>query len=426
MFYDLELEPWMSGEQAVSSYSRAFEQESGPSAHRLVYPETGVDRRRGHASNRVQGDANCLQPSKRKQVNGGSSPPEQSTAKKQKNLTETDLAIIKLAAGILEVPVTSLLATRTDTAEHSGSSSTTYDSLEAPSTGPEQADGYDLTAEPTRHPHRYQQPAPTSAPAFQPVGGFNGNTTAGYPEPPTFRDELDINSKNHLEWWGLNPGLVFNDFNASTSGGQQAGGPIRQEQSSHVDNDNWGHGDIGDTIFTSGPVTSNQPAWSSTPHGLSHGYHEPAPPHRMQNQPSQNPVYFGPVPPPHGRQPFGPSNYGNRARHDSRPANMGSAITELDGDGKALGTTLGSQEIPQPNQGQSNDPPTQNYVAKRPRPSHRVNNGGDVRKPGRRGPLTDEQRRETCLTRQKGACIRCQRQAIKVRNGWLCGSHRLY
>ena len=415
VFFDLELEPWTSGEQAGSSASRAFQQEeAGPSSQRTVHPETLLHRRREHPINGAQADANRPQPSKRKQPNVESSPPDQSSSKKPKILSETELGIIKLAAGILDVPLSSLLAAQTESQAHSEGSSTTYDSLETPSTGQEQADGYDIPVEPTVQPSRHQHPAPTSAPTFQPqVGGYDGNINGGYQNLHTFRNDLDANSKNHLEWWGLNPGL-FDDFQASSSAGQPSNPPIRQEAPSQPND--WGHGRFEEANVTAAPGPSSQPAWGFAPQGPTNGYHGPFQAHSIPTEPMQHTAPFGPQPPPPGRQAFAPFNYGARSRTEARTANISPAIIELDDNLDILGTTFGTQEI-RPlatNQARVGENHNQAYPLKRPRQPRRANNGGDGRKPGRRGPLTEEQRLETSLTRKKGACIRCQRQAIKV------------
>lgn len=321
-------------------------------------------------------------------------------------MSDIELAIIKVAADILKVPVDNLLTVHSDSQGRSEHSSTTYDSLGTPSTGPEQVDGYDIPVELIGQPQRRLHVAPTSAPTFQSQAGvFDGNTNAAYQEPHTFRGDLNIASKNHLEWWALHSGLEFDAFEPSNTTAKQTGPPIHQEP--HTQLNDWGNTRFEEATFISEPSTSGQPSWGSTPQGPHNGYYEPPPPHNIPTEPLQYPGPLGQqVPQPH-RLVFGPSNYNDRLRHDSRAADISPAITDHDDNGDVLGTTVPRQETRPLKQ-------TQAYIVKRPRQPRGATNSGDSRRPGRRGPLTEEQRLETSLTRKKGACIRCRWQAIKV------------
>lgn len=421
VFHDLDLEPWTSGEQAAAPLSRPFQHEAvGTSATRTEYlfPETNIDRRRGQLSNRVPSngpriDADHPQISKRKQQTAGStSPPEQSTSKRQKNLSDTELGVIRLAASILQVPVSSLLAAHTEAQGHSEGSSTTHESIETPSTGPERIEGSDIPVEISLQPAPRQHPAPTSAPSLQPVNGFESTTNAGYSELPTFRNDIDVNSKVHLEWWGLNPSLIFDDFESPAPQGQKTDAPIHQELSSHPSD--WGHTRFGEEALESGPTSNNVPAWTSIQQGPPNTYvtsHDAA-------EVLQHPISFAIQPQPHASQVFGPSIYDSNVHTESRVMDMSAEIMEFDENygidraGTRKKDTVSNHNVV--NGGRSNI-----YTPRRPRQSRKVNHDSESRRPGRRGPLTDEQRLATSLTRKRGACIRCQRQAIKARKIFL-------
>ena len=411
LFLDLDLEPWSSAEQemAPGSAPRTFQQdEAGPNMQRTVCPAPVLDRRQEHPFSRAPADAHCLQPSKRKHPDVDSSPPELLSSKRHKSLSETELGIIKLAAGILEIPLASLLAARSETHARSEGSSITYDSHEAPSTGPEQTDGFDISVEP---PGRRQQPAPTSAPAFPSPAAFNGNANVGYSEPHAFRGDLNINSKNHLEWWSVNGGMVFNDFEPPTTAPPPTNPQIRQDPISQPDE--WGHPRFEDTILPSEPGAGGQPAWGSAPQGLPDGYHGIPP----QGFPADQLQHSGPAAlqlPQLHRQMFGPIPYGARSRQEARISDMSPAFMEMDYNGDTSEIAFGGHDVRPPNQARVTESSKQTSALKPPR-QRRNHRNGDGRRPGRRGPLTEEQRLETSLTRRQGACIRCQWQAIKVK-----------
>lgn len=396
----VDLDPWVLGEQTFNSAPRTFQQEEpAPNLQRTVSSTASLHRPDKHSIRSPQADANCFQPSKRKHPNFEPSPPEQTGLKKHKSLSETDLGIIRLAARILEIPVASLLAAQSDVQVHSEGSSTTYDSLETPSTGPEQTDGYEIQVEPARNAARRPQPAPTSAPVFQlQTGAYEGNPNAGYQEPHTFRDDLDINSKNHLAWWGLD------DFNPSTEPTHQTNPPIRQEPQAQMND--WGHTRFDDAILTPGDGSNGPNSWIFAPQEQFNGYHGPGQSHNTPIDPMPHPSSQGAQLPQPSSQTFGLFNLSGQPRHEARTAHIAPQIIELDENGDISGAAFEGQDLRQIRQNQA-------FPLKRPRP-RTTKNSGDGRKPGRRGPLTEEQRRETSLTRKKGACIRCQRQQIKV------------
>lgn len=413
-FLDLDLEPWTTAEQAPSSAPRVFQQEeAGPSMQRTVCPAPVLDRRQKHFFSRAQADANRLQPSKRKHPDFDSTPQEPSTSKRHKSLSETELGIIKLAASILDVPVSSLLAAHSGTHARSEGSSITYDSLEAPSTGPEQTDGFDISVEPPQQAPRRQQPAPTSAPTFQSQAAFNGSGNVGYQEPHPFRGDLNINSKNHLEWWSLNGGMVFDDFEAPITVAQQNNPSTRQDPISQLND--WSHPRFEEVIHTSESGAGGQPAWGSAPQGLHNGYHGPIQSQSIPTDSLQHPGPIGVQISHPNVQMFGPFPYSVRPRPEARMSEINPAIMEMDQKGDILGTTFGNQDMRSSNHARVAENNSQTFTLKRPR-QRRNHSSGDGRRPGRRGPLTEEQRLETSLTRRQGACIRCQWQAIKVKD----------
>lgn len=405
-FLDLDLEPWTTAEQAPSSAPRVFQQEeAGPSMQRTVCPAPVLDRRQKHFFSRAQADANRLQPSKRKHPDFDSTLQEPSSSKRLKSLSETELEIIKLAAGILDVPVSSLVAAHSGTHARSEGSSITYDSLEAPSTGPEQTDGFDISVEPPQQaPHR-QQPAPTSAPNFQSQAAFNGRGNVGYQEPHTFRGDLNIR-------WSLNGGMVFDDFEAPITVSQQNNPSTRQDPVSQLND--WSHSRF-EVIHTSESGASGQPAWGSAPQGLHNGYHGPIQSQSIPTDSLQHPGPMGVQISHPNVQMFGPFPYSARPRPEARMTEINPAIMEMDQKGNILGTTFGNQDMQSSNHARVTENNNQTFALKRPR-ERRNHSSGDGRRPGRRGPLTEEQRLETSLTRRQGACIRCQWQAIKVKD----------
>lgn len=318
-------------------------------------------------------------------------------------MSDTELGIIKLAADILKVPVDSLLTVHSNSQARSEHSSTTFDSLETPSIGPEEVDGYDIPVEPIGQPQRRLHPAPTSAPTFLPQAeAFDGSTNVGYQEAHTFQGDLNSDSKNHLEWWALHSDLALDPFEPSNTIGKQTGPLIRQEPRTH----DLSNARFDEIISVSDPGTSGQPSWGSTLPGPHNGYHEPSPPQAHPPKPQQYPGPLGQLAPQSSRPVFGPANYNAKIRRKMRAADISPVATDVD-NADVLRTTFPRQESRSLNQ-------TQAYTVKRPRQHGRAKSSGDSRRPGRRGPLTEEQRLETGLTRKKGACIRCRWQAIKV------------
>jgi hypothetical protein len=411
---DLDLEPWKSVEQAPTSAPREFqEEEAGPCMQRTVRPIPAFVRQQAHSLSRAQADANGVQPSKRKHPHVDPSPPGQSSTKKHKSLSETELGIIKLAAGILEIPVASLLSAHFETYTQSAGSSITYDSHDAPSTGPEQTDGFDIPAEPARHaPPRRQQPDPTPTPSFQGQAAYN-NMEFQTPTPHSFRGDLSINSTKHLEWWGLNPGVIFEDLEIQTTVQQQTSTPTRQDPISQLNN--WGQTRFEEAVITSDPDVSGQPAWASATETLHNEYHTQI---QTQNISANHMQQSGPIA-PHTLQPdrqmFGPFPYGAMPHQETRISDLNPTVMETDQNGVISESAFGSQDMRLPSQARGVEDVNQSFASARPR-QRRNHSPHHSRRPGRRGPLTEEQRLETSLTRRQGACIRCQWQAIKVKD----------
>jgi hypothetical protein len=338
-----------------------------------------------------------------------------------RNWTSTELGIIRLAANVLRIPLEDLLR-YAESQSHSETSSTSVES--SAYIDSEEEDDHRATLRPGNEGNIQLQSTGSSE---LPAAGicernevYEADCVRANQVSPSASNAFNINAQNDFDW-GFNDQDFSIDSGTPFSHTQMHGleNPTQQDHEVHHD---W---DRNTNAKTSAVESANTTAaWNSLQQGpynnnatyvtLQHQKSQ-----KSQNKPGKSLLLDElQLHSSSGRPAYSPSNYWLSHEDGNIPKGFPFNNTEVnngydDDRQQSTATTIPQQlEHGNPQQGYDNTQGTE--IIKLGFQQDKVSKIGEGFKARRRGPLSEAQRQETCMTRKLRACIRCQRQQIKV------------
>jgi hypothetical protein len=338
-----------------------------------------------------------------------------------RNWTSAELGIIRLAANVLRIPLEDLLR-YAESQSHSETSSTSVES--SAYIDSEEEDDHRATLKPGNEGNIQLQSTGSSE---LPAAGicernevYEADCVRANQVSPGVSNAFNINAQNDFDW-------VFNDQDfsidsgASFSHSQMHGleNPAQQDNEVHHD---WNRNTNAKTSAIESANTAA--AWNPLQQGpyndngtyvtLQHQK-----PQKSQNKPVKSSLLDElQLHSSSGRPAYSPSNCwlsheeGNIAK--GFRFNNTEVNNSYDDDRQQSTATAIPQQLERGNPQQGYDSTQGTEIIRQGFQQGKVSKTGEGPKARRRGPLSEAQRQETYMTRKLRACIRCQRQQIKV------------
>jgi len=342
-----------------------------------------------------------------------------------RNWTSAELGIIQLAADVLRIPHEDLLR-YAELRSHSETSSTSFES--SAYIDSEEEDDHRAALKPGSEGNI---PLQSTGSSELPAAGicernevYEADCVRANQLSPGVSNAFNIDAQNGFDW-GFDDQDFPIDSGASFSNTQMHGleNPTLQDHEVHHD---WDRNTNAKTSAIESAIESanTATAWNSLQQGpynenATYVTLQPQKPQKSQNKPFKSSLLDELQ--PHsssGRPAHSPSNCwppheeGNITkgfRFNNTEVNNG-----YDDDRQQSTATIMLQQLERANPQQGYGSTQGTEIIRQRFQQGKASKDGEVPKARRRGPLSEAQRQETHMTRKLRACIRCQRQQIKV------------
>jgi hypothetical protein len=337
-----------------------------------------------------------------------------------RNWTSAELGIIRLAANVLRIPLEDLLH-YAELQSHSETSSTSFES--SAYIDSEEEDDHRATLKPGNEGNiRLQSTGSSELPAAgicERTEVYEADGVRANQVPPGVSNAFNIDAQNGFDWafdqdFAIDSGASFG--NTQIHGLEN---PTQQDHEVHHDSDR------NTNARTSAIESANTAtAWNSLQQGpyneiAIYATLQPQKSQKSQNKParselldelqlhssSSRPAYS----PFNCWPPHEEGNITKGFRFNNTEVNNG-----YDDDRQQSTATTILQQLERGNPQQGYDSTQGTETIRQGFQQGKVSKTGEGPKARRRGPLSEAQRQETHMTRKLRACIRCQRQQIKV------------